>query len=176
MGLLTAPLVPAQSSPVPPPDQQSQVSAEKEQLSSHLSTLIKESLPAYTPPAIKTPEPAPPEHSDVVVLPKMVITGDTPRKFAERELDSKAGRTRLLRQRYPGAVVPPDSHLPNYAALMLAEDERLEHIAELENIAEALQATGEAKMAKDFKDEIARGFARGHDAMIESMDRSYNRR
>jgi hypothetical protein len=103
----------------------------------------------------------------------LIIRGAKARVFTERELATKAGLDALLRKRYPGAV-PPNSRLPNYAAQMLADDARLEYIAQLDSVAENLRAVGDHKASKELKNEISRSFMRRTDWRTESLDRSAN--
>lgn len=57
---------------------------------------------------------------------------------------------------------------------MLADDERLAYIAELESVAESFRAIGDLKSSKDLKKEISRSFMRRTDWRTESLDRSAN--
>lgn len=174
-GLLTAPLAPAQSSGDQPADPATPASTEQKHLSSHITAVLRDKLPAFTTVEAKQPDPSPsPEAApDTVVLEKRIIHGTTRRTFTEHDLANQAGLTALLRKLYPGAV-PVGSRLPNYAALMLSDDERLENIAELETTVKNLLVTGDVKASKDLKKEISRAFVRGHDWRTESLDRSFN--
>jgi hypothetical protein len=173
-GLLTAPLVSAQTPAGQPADPTNPGSTEQKHLSSHITTALRDKLPVFTAVEAKKPEPSPETGTDAVVLEKRVVHGTKPLAFTEHELANKAGLAALLRKRYPGAGLPVDSRLPNYGALMLADDERLEHIAELESVAENLLLVGDLKGRKDLKKEISRAFIRGHDWRTESLDRSFN--
>jgi hypothetical protein len=166
--------VAAQTPANPPEDQPGQAPTDKKQLSSHITAALREKLPAYSPTEKKEPEPVQETAGETVILEKRVVRGDKTHTFSEHELANKKGLAALLLKRYPGASVPIGSNLPNYAALMLAEDERLEHIAQLESVADNLRATGDIKASKELKNEISRTYIRGHDWKTESMDRSAN--
>ena len=167
------PLAPAQTPAGAPEIPSTPGPAEPKHLSSHIASALREKLPAFNPLA-KKDEPAPEKANSTVVLEKMVILGAKPLSFTERELLNKSGLAALLRKLYPGASVPPDSHLPNYASLILADDERLTHMEELHSVAEMLKTVGDIQAGKDLENEIARAFIRGHDWQTESMDRSAN--
>ena len=172
-GLLTAPLVSAQTPDAPRRDQGSSNSSGQEHLSSSISQAIREKLPAYTAPEEKKAVSSPEAATDAVVLEQMVIRGAKPRVFTERELATKTGLDALLRKRYPGAS-PPIKRLPNYAMQLLADDERLAYIAELDSVAADLHAVGDSKASKELKKEISRSFMRRTDWRTEGMDRSAN--
>lgn len=174
--LLTTVLASAQTPAVTPQDKTNPGSTEQKHLSAHIATALREKLPTFTAVPAKTPEssPSPETAPDTVVLEKRVILGTKSLSFTPLELANPAGLAALLRKRYPGASVPADSRLPNYAALMLADDERLTHIAELESVVENLRLAGDTKASKELKKEISRAFIRGHDWRNESLDRSAN--
>ena len=94
-------------------------------MSAKISALLRATLPRYeAKPAVE--EPAVVEVDDEVVeLPKLIVTGDRPPIFSEREVQTKTGMAELVRKRYPGASFKgqPDQ-CPNYARLMYADDER----------------------------------------------------
>ena len=178
-GLLTTQLLTAQTPSAPAPDQTGDETTAKHQISSQLFAEIRLSLPTYTVPEPKKPEPAAPETGDAVVLQKMVIFGSRPAKLSERDFATKSGLSDLLFKRYPGASIRGQDpcfmgKAPNYAALMFADDERLEHIATLERTADDLQVTGALKSSKALKKEISRTLMRRIDWRTEAMDRSAN--
>ena len=176
--LITAVLLTAQTPTAQPVEPTSQDSTASRRISSHIAAEILEKLPAYSSPVVKPAEPAT-ETNDVVVLKKLIIYGTKRHDITERELATKTGLSALLLKRYPGASFKGQdpsllSKTHNYAALMLAEDERLEHIADLTRAVDDLMATGNTKLSKDLQKEISRAFMRRTDWTTESMDRSAN--
>ena len=105
-------------------------------MSAKISALLRATLPRYeAKPAVE--EPAVVEVDDEVVeLPKLIVTGDRPPIFTEREVQTKTGMAELVRKRYPGASFKgqPDQ-CPNYARLMYADDERRLRLDDLKTTA-----------------------------------------
>lgn len=174
----------ADTQPANPPavdDQASQASlAGKQTISSKVTAAIRESLPRYvaTEAEVKKTEPFP-ETSDPVVLPKVTIFGGKRYDFSEREITTKSGLSALLLKRYPGASVRGQDpsfagKTHNYAALMYADELRLQNIAELTRTVEDLKATGDVTQSRALRKEISRSLTRRNDWRTESMDRSVN--
>lgn len=183
-GLFAGPLVSAQSPAEPDTAQASEEATNGKQISSHIAAAVRATMPAYVAPATKAPEPASPEPvvpetNDPVVLEKLTIFGTKAHDFSERELATKSGLSDLLFKLYPGASLRGQDpgfmgKTHNYAALMFADDVRLENIANLTRTADDLKATGNLKLSKELRKEISRTFLRRTDWRTESMDRSAN--
>ena len=182
--LLTASIVLAQPPAEPAVDRTGQDASAKQQISSHIATAVRATLPAFVTPAKKSPEqPATPApitaNNDPVVLEKLTIFGVRAYNFSEQELATKFGLSELLLKRYPGASIKgQDPSLTgiiyNYAALMLADDNRLENMANLTRTADILKTAGQMKLSKELREEISRTFIRRTNWQTESMDRSVN--
>lgn len=170
-GLFAACIAVAQTSTDSPA--QHPTGEQQEHLSPSVSQAIREKLPTYVASEEKPADPSTAHSSNAVVLEKMIIRGPKTRIFTERELATKARSESLLRKRYPGAV-PPNRHLLNFAQLMAEDDERAVYLAELDSVAEDLQAVGDVKASKDLRKEISRSFMRRTDWQTESLDRSAN--
>ena len=183
-GLLTALTASAQPPVAPPPVQASQ---DQPRISAHIAAAIREKLPAYTAPVpapapvitAKETEPAPVETGKIAILPKVVVYGARQPKLSERDLATKLGLANLLLKLYPGASTrgqdpSQQGPTPNYASFMLAEDERLKQMSDLERTVENLRIAGDLKGSKELDDEITRAFFRRHDWRTDSMVRSAN--
>ena len=146
--------------------------------SSSTSAAITAGLPKYNPCVVSE---KPSVSSDgVVQLPKFFVYTDKVPTFSERDLFSKAGFAELLRKKYPGASVrgqDPDrieGNVPNYAALMYAEDKRLSQLKHVQDFADTLRRVGDVSGSKELDAEIRRTFARHPDTLIDAMDKSAN--
>jgi hypothetical protein len=147
-------------------------------VSSSISAAITAGLPKYNPRAV---DEKPSVSSDgVVQLPKFFVYTDKVPAFSERALYSKAGFAELLRKKYPGASVRGqdpdriDGNVPNYAALMYAEDKRLSQLKHFKDFAETLLRVGDVAGSKELNAEIRRTFSRHPDTLIDAMDISAN--
>jgi len=113
-------------------------------------------------------------------MPKFFVYAEKVPAFSERDLYSKAGFAVLLRKKYPGASVrgqDPDrieNNVPNYAALMYAEDKRLNQMKHFKDFADTLLRVGDAAGSKELNAEIRRTFFRHPDTLIDAMDKSAN--
>ena len=141
-----------------------------------MSATIKAGLPSFDLP-IPLPAPSEAKDASAIRMPKFVVYA--PRiVLTEPRVTSKSALALLLRQRYPGASVkgqdPPQSRVPNYAALMYRDDERLARISEFEHLAAALKAIGEAAEGSDLLKEMHRTVWRQPTWLEDAMDRSYN--
>lgn len=145
-------------------------------VSPRLSNAIAPGLPAYTHDQVKVAAPS--DLGDVVQLPKMVVRAPRLPMFGERNLLSPDGFASLLRERYPGASLkgqdPEHSRIPNYAAMMYRDDNRLKQMNALDELADVLRRTGDLPGNKDLKAEIQRTFIRHEDWRTEGMDKSVN--
>ena len=182
-GLVAAPFASAQSPAEPSTNQAGEDAAARKQISSHIATAVRTTLPTYVAPVAKTPEPvAPepvPETNEPVLLEKLTIFGTKVHDFSEQELATKSRLAELLFKRYPGASLRGQDpgfmgKTHNYAALMFADDVRLENIANLTRIADDLKATGSLQLSQALRKEISRTFMRRSDWRTETMDRSAN--
>ena len=147
-------------------------------ISSSISAAITAELPKYNPSVVSE---KPSVSSDgVVQMPKFFVYTDKVPAFPERDLYSKAGFAELLRKKYPGASVrgqDPDrieGNVPNYGALLYAEDKRLSQLKHFRDIAETLLRVGDVSGSKELNAEIRRTFARQPDTLIDAMDKSAN--
>jgi hypothetical protein len=147
-----------------------------QRISPAISAAIIAGLPSFD---LLKPLPERPEVNDdgLIRLPKFVVY--TPKLvLTEPVVTGKSGLEQLLRHRYPGASVkgqdPYQSQLPNYAALMYRDDERLARIKEFEHLADALKAIGEISESRDLLKEMRRTVWRRPTWLEEAMDRSYN--
>jgi hypothetical protein len=117
------------------------------------------------------------EGDGVIRMPKFVVYAATP-LLSEPVVIGKSGLALLLRHQYPGASVkgqdPFQSKLPNYAALMYRDDERLARISEFEHLAAALKAIGKSAESSDLLKEMQRTVWRRPTWLEDAMDRSYN--
>jgi hypothetical protein len=120
-----------QTAPATPPT--AERSSGEHPISSPISAAISAGLPKYKPSEAHDKSPAKPD--DAVTLPKFFVYADKVPSFSERDLYSKEGFAALLRKKYPGASVRgqdpdriEDNGVPNYAALMYAEDKRLSEL------------------------------------------------
>ena len=144
-------------------------------MSAKISALLRATLPRYeAKPAVE--EPAVVEVDDEVVeLPKLIVTGDRPPIFTEREVQTKTGMAELVRKRYPGASFKGQpEQCPNYARLMYADDERRLRLDDLKTTAAIFKKVSGAAGGDDLADEATATFLRRHDWATESLDRSAN--
>jgi hypothetical protein len=148
-------------------------------VSSPISAAISAGLPKYHPSPVDEKPTASPD--GVVQMPKFFVYAEKVPAFSERDLYSKEGFAALLRKKYPGASVRgqdpdriEDNGVPNYAALMYAEDKRLGEMKHFKDFADTLRRVGDAAGSKELNAEIRRTFLRQHDWLIEAMDISAN--
>jgi hypothetical protein len=131
------------------------------------------------PDAPSEADPKPPPVAAVEMEKMEVVAGRTriPSK-QELEVSTAASKAALLRSRYPGASFrgqdPEGRRIPNYAALMYRDDERLRRIDELERVAEDLSRVGDKGAADTLRKEARIELRRRPDAREEAMDRSVN--
>lgn len=113
-----------------------------------------------------------------MLMERVIVQGPKLPTFGELQLLTKEQRASLLKKRYPGAVVPMGDPLtetvPNYAATMLRDDQRLEKIKGLTDTAELYRLSGDHEGEKKIKLESQRSLIRRSDWRTEGMDRSYN--
>ena len=140
---------------------------------------LRPALPSFTsaqsvidaPASIPGPELA-------VLMDRVIVQGPKLPTFGELQLLTKEQRASLLNKRYPGAVVPMGDPLtetvPNYAATMLRDDQRLGKIKGLTDTAELYRLSGDFEGEKKIKLESQRSLIRHSDWRTEGMDRSYN--
>jgi len=166
-----------QTAPVTPPT--AGRSSAKHPVSSPISAAISAGLPKYKPSEAHDKSPANPD--DAVSLPKFFVYAEKVPAFSERDLYSKEGFAALLRKKYPGASVrgqDPDrieaNGVPNYAALMYAEDKRLNQMKHFKDFADTLLRVGDAAGSKELNAEIRKTFMRHPDTLIDAMDKSAN--
>ena len=187
VGLIPVVLARAESDPAAPPQD-----SERKPATEHTSNLVKSEIKALLPSysagkaasAIKAPESAstnfsPEPPAEVIELPKLVVSASRIHPtLTPQDCFSTTGLQLLLRKRYPGATFrgqdPNHSHFLNYGTLMLQDDERLDHVAELTQISDALNAAGDVLGSSDLKKEIEHSFLRSFDWKTEEMDRSVN--
>jgi hypothetical protein len=143
--------------------------------SEHISAAIRAGVPAYSPVAAPT---APASAPGTIEMDPFVVEEDEIKAPTEKESQTKDALAQSLRKRYPGASLkgqdPVQSVIPNYAATMYRDDERLAKLSHLQGVATSLRATGDPGAAKALKRELQRTFIRRPDAMTESMDRAVN--
>jgi len=147
-------------------------------VSSPISAAITAGLPQYQPSTVDEKPTLGPD--GVIQLPKFFVYTDKVPAFSERDLYSKAGFAELLREKYPGASVRGqdpdriDGNVPNYGALMYAEDKRLSQLKHFKNFADTLLRVGDVAGSKELNAEIRTTFARHPDTLIDAMDKSAN--
>lgn len=143
--------------------------------SEHISAAIRAGIPAYSLAAAPV---APPVAPGTIEMDPFVVEEDEVKTPTEKESQTKDALARTLRKRYPGASLkgqdPVQSVLPNYAATMYRDDERLAKLTRLQDIATGLRAKGDPAAAQALKRELQRSFIRRPDALTEGMDRSVN--
>jgi hypothetical protein len=147
-----------------------------QRVSPAISAAIVAGLPSFD--LLKPPPAHPKVNGDGVIrMPKFVVYAPL-LVLTEPVVAGKSGLEQLLRHRYPGASVkgqdPYQSKLPNYAALMYRDDERLARIKEFEHLADALKAIGENSESSDLLKEMRRTAWRRPTWLEDAMDRSYN--
>jgi hypothetical protein len=153
-------------------------SSVKPPVSSPISAAIIAGLPKYKKSEADSKPPA--SSDDGLQMPKFFVYAEKVPAFSERDLYSKAGFAVLLRKKYPGASVrgqDPDrieNNVPNYAALMYAEDKRLNQMKHFKDFADTLLRVGDAAGSKELNAEIRRTFFRHPDTLIDAMDKSAN--
>jgi hypothetical protein len=147
-------------------------------VSREIASAITAGLPGYVHPKPSLRPAAIADESEVVRLPRMVVFAPRVPVIDERDLWSKSGFSALLRARYPGASFrgqdPDHSPLPNYAALMYAEDRRQRRMNALSELARALRRTGDAAGSRELKRLIEDTFLRQEDWKTEGMDKTLN--
>jgi hypothetical protein len=148
-------------------------------ISPRLAAEIRAKLPDYEPPPPTTVEPTTEEDDmgDVVWMAPVTVTEKRQARGAEWQLLTPAGRAALLKERYPGAVIPGaplTDAVHNYAKLMNTEDTRLANLEELNDMLEAARIGGRSESLKELKKDILRARMRPNDWRADSMDRSYN--
>ena len=148
-------------------------------VSSPISAAISAGLPKYK--QSEATEKLPVRSDDVLQMPKFSVYADKVPAFSERDLYSKEGFAALLRNKYPGASVRgqdpdriEDNGVPNYAALMYAEDKRLNQMKHFKDFADTLLRVGDVAGNKELNAEIRRTFMRHPDTLIDAMDKSAN--
>jgi len=164
----TAPMAPASVEPT----------SAAHPVSPPLSAAIIAGLPKYKTNPVD--EKASVSSDGMVQLPKFFVYTDRVPAFSERDLYSRAGFAELLRRKYPGASVRGqdpdriDGNVPNYAALMYAEDKRLSQLKHFKDFADTLLRVGDVAGSKELNVEIRRTFSRHPDTLIDAMDKSAN--
>ena len=147
-------------------------------ISSPISAAISAGLPKYKKSEADSKPPA--SSGDAVSLPKFFVYAEKVPAFSERDLYSKESFAALLRKKYPGASVrgqDPDrieDNVPNYAALMYAEDKRLSQMQHFKDFADTLLRVGDTAGNKELNAEIRKTFMRHPDTLIDAMDKSAN--
>ncbi len=151
--------------------------ARPDSLSPQVSAAIRTSLPRFHLVEIATPR-LQDEPDDAVRLPNVVVRDAKTPAFDERDLLTAPASVAVLKKRYPGALPPgPDplhSNLPNYALLMARDDDRLEKIQNLTDLADGFRRAGDFSGSKSLTVEIDRTFVRPSDWQTESLDKSAN--
>ena len=147
-----------------------------QRISPAISAAIVAGLPSFD--SLPSHPEHPEVHADgVIPLPKFVVYAPKI-VLTEPAVTGKSGLEQLLRHRYPGASVkgqdPYRSNLPNYAALMYRDDERLARINEFKHLAGALKAIGEISEGRDLLKEMQQIVWRQPTPLEDAMDRSYN--
>lgn len=144
-------------------------------MSAEIFALLRATLPKYEArSAVEVPAVVEVD-DEVVELPKLIVTGDRPPIFSEREVQTKTGMAELLRKRYPGASFKGQpEQCPNYARLMYADDERRLRLDDLKTTAAAFHKVSAQAGDDDLDKEISATFLRRHDWATESLDKSAN--
>jgi hypothetical protein len=148
-------------------------------VSSPISAAISAGLPKYKKSEADSKPPA--SSDDGLQMPKFFVYAEKVPAFSERVLYSKEGFAALLRKKYPGASVRgqdpdriEDNGVPNYAALMYAEDKRLSELKHFKDFADTLLRVGDVAGNKELNAEIRKTFMRHPDTLIDAMDKSAN--
>lgn len=167
-----------------------EVSGETAHMSSSLSSRITTTLPQYTPPpapeanthqdpaleeSAEIAETDPNDQGDqprnkIIRLPKYVVHGERPPIFREKDLNTKAGLSKLAAKRYLSKLdrsllnrftIPIIGQSAEQRALaMYEEDERLQNISDLKEDANNAQRSGESAEAKALRRETDRAYIR----------------
>ena len=97
---------PAEPSPTTPPAAAapSTTAARDRPISNRLAASIAEAMPTYSPPP-PTPEPSPDDNADqprnrIIRLPQVVVEGERPPVFTEREVYTSRGLAEVAMRRY----------------------------------------------------------------------------
>jgi hypothetical protein len=115
-----------------------------------------------------------------VMLPKVIVQAPKPAILSGEDLLSKTELSALIRKKYPGASlrrqdpVHYDGGLPNYGALLYAEDKRAKQLQDLESLADLLVRTGDLAGGKTLRARVQEAAIRKPDALREAMDKSAN--
>lgn len=157
---------------------QDDTSNRKRAVSDGLANAMADAMPKYNPPP---PEPEKTEEeiaeeealnqpkNDIIRLPQMVVEGERPPIFTEKEIHTTEGLQELAVKRYFGDAaqalnafsIPVLGMSKEEIALrMWEEDERLRHMADFEERAQLQEAVGEDEEAKETRKLIRDATAR----------------
>lgn len=154
LGAEAGDLIPG-SSPAPAP-----ASAAPHADSPGASALLA-AAPKYVPPAEAKPSPADTPRNTIVRLPPYLMSTYTVRerrvpRFSEREMLTPKGKIELAYKKHPGLRFNPLFFLASNAGIALMmeeEEERLERIAEMNDLVGLLRIGGETEAYRKSKDE-----------------------
>lgn len=166
LAVTTVQLTRAAKPAIEPGPAESAAGAKEGMLSSRLAAEVRARLPVFSPPAAKVgAEPETPE--GVIMMPQMIVREPKLPPPDSRDWLTPKGYAEYLRRKYPGAIL-------GGAAMLDAEDRRLEQLNGLTGLADTIgAATGEHKV-DDLRAEIRRAFARRPDPMTDAKDKWYN--
>jgi hypothetical protein len=141
-------------------------------VSDTLAAALADTMPKFNPPPEQEEEEEdffPEPKNGIVRLPTVVVEGERPPIFTEREINTDAGLEQIAVQRYfDGAAQALNAvHIPilgksneALAMEMWAEDERLRHMADFNERAEMESALGEEEEAAETRRLIREATAR----------------
>ena len=114
-----------------------------------------------------------------MVMELLVVKPYEIQHFNNIEILTKGGLRALMKKRYHGATVsgsdPLTKSVRNFGALMLHDDERLESLANLEDVVKCMKTIGEYPASESLQKEVDRACTRPHDYQTEACDKNVNR-